>query len=262
MTAALALRRGLGLAALAALACAAPGPQVAPIPLGHGRVVLSPLNVALRTPAELQGSGAPVWAELVRYLRQQDRPLAVVDPADAERLWGSARGELERAGAVVDPSSTASRFAELLAAHVDYEVLVMPSLVVRQARIGGYRASWDGVQRDLPVRGALPIAFPVVGGLSGVTVSGYRGRIAAASLYVAILASDGEPLYEGLAGLDLIQELTQLARPHDAPKWSLAPRRDAFADGDALREGIERAFARRLSKTASSLRDQAGSRSE
>jgi hypothetical protein len=85
--------------------------------------------------------------------------------------------------------------------------------------------------------------------LPGLRVSGYRGSIAAASLYVVILAPDGEPLYEGLAGLDLIQEVAPTSRPHQAPEWSLAPRRDSFADPAGLREGIELAFERRLRST-------------
>lgn len=191
-----------------------------------------------------------MWSELVAYLRQQDRPLAVLAQADAEHLFGAARAELERAGDGADPRATASRFARLLAAHVDYEVLVMPSLVVRHARVHGYQTSWDGVRRPLPLRSASPIPSAFDAGASGVTVSGYRGRIGAASLYVATLASDGELLYEGLAGLDLIQEVAQVARPHHAPEWSLAPRSDSFADPAGLREGVELAFVRRLPKTA------------
>ncbi len=242
-------RRALALA-LAALACASPGTQDAPTAPGYGRVVVAPLNLGLAAPAELAGGGAPVWNELLHYLRRLDRPLAVLDAPGAGRLWSSARVELEGSGAVVDPRSTASRFAERLAEQVDYGVLVMPSLVVRKARIGGYQASWDGVRRDLPLRGSLPIASALQDAVSGVAVAGYRGSIAAASLYVLILASDGEPLYESLAGLDLIQEIAQVARIHHAPKWSLEPRRDSFADTAGLRQGVERAFERSLPATA------------
>jgi hypothetical protein len=231
--------------ALAALACAAPGPQAEPIAPGHGRIVVAPLNLGIAAPAEVAGAGAPVWDELLRYLRRLDRPLAVLDAPGSGRLWGSARAELERSGARVDPRSTASRFAELLAAQVDYGVLVMPSLVVRKARIGGQRATWDGVSRDLPLRSAAPLTR-IEDALPGVRVDGYRGSIAAASLYVAILAADGEPLYEGLAGLDVIQEVASVAQPHGGPAWSLEPRRDSFADAAGLREGIELAFERKL----------------
>jgi len=240
------------LAALAALACAAPGTPgsdaVASLPRPD-RVVVAPLNLALRLPAELQGSEAPVWEELLRYLAAQDRRLAVVEASDAARLWNSAATEVEASGAALEPRAVASRFAELLAGHAEYGVLVMPSLVVRRARVGGHQVWWDGVRRALPTRTPLPLSID--NGISGVAISGYRGSIAAASLYVAILSSDGETLYEGLGGLDVIQEVARVARTHDAPRWSLAPRRDSFDDAAELREGIERAFERRLPATAS-----------
>jgi hypothetical protein len=254
MTATFVLRRTVAIAtiaALAALACAAPAPQLASHAPGPGRLIVAPLNLALIAPAELAGGGEPVWDELLRYLRQQDRPLGVLDASDAGRLFGEARRELERSGATVDPRSTAARFAELLAAQVDYGVLVMPSLVVRKARIGGYRASWDGVSHALPVRSGLPVAPMVENAIGGVAVNGYRGNIAAASLYVALFAPDGEPLYEGLAGLDLIQQIEPVAGgPLRPPRYALAPRQDSFADASRLREGIERAFERRLPASA------------
>src|SRR5262245_31763559 len=233
--------------AAAALACASPGPEGAPAP-GPGRIVVAPLNLGITAPAELAGADGPVWDELLRYLRRLDRPLAVLDAPSAGRLWASARAELERAGGVVDPTRTASRFAERLAEEVDYAVLIMPSLVVRKARIGGQRASWDGVSRDLPQRGALPFTR-VEEALAGIRIEGFRGSIAAASLYVAMVAPDGESLYEGLAGLDVIQEVAPVARPRQGREWSLEPRRDAFADAAGLREGIELAFERRLPAT-------------
>jgi len=104
------------------------------------------------------------------------------------------------------------------------------------------------VRRDLPARTPLPLSID--DGI-GVAISGYRGSIAAASLYVAILSSEGKILYEGLGGLDVIQEVASAARVHDAPRWALAPRRDSMNDAAELREGIERAFERRLGATAS-----------
>jgi hypothetical protein len=245
-------RSGLAaLAALAALACAAPatpGSDAVALLPRPDRVVVAPLNLGVRLPPELRGSETPVREELLRYLGAQDRTLAVVDASDAARLWNAAAAEVEASGAAFGPGAVASRFAQLLAGHAEYGVLVMPSLVVRRARVGGHHAWWDGVRRALPTRTPLPLS--VDDGISGLAISGYRGSIAAASLYVAILASDGKMLYEGLGGLDVIQEVARVARAHDAPQWSLEPRRDSFADAAELREGIERAFERGLPATA------------
>lgn len=235
--------------ALTVLACASSGEPGTPAPRPD-RVVVAPLNLSLRTPDELLGSAALVWPEILRYLGAQDRKLSVVEADGAARLWQAAVRDLERSGAAAEPRAAASRFARLLADHVDYDVLVMPALVVRRARVGGRQAWWDGVRRELPARAPLPLSIDDA--IGGVVISGYRGDIAAASLYVAILAADGEPLYEGLGGLDVIQEIARVPRTHDAPEWTLEPRRDAFADAAGLRDGIERAFERRLPPTASS----------
>jgi hypothetical protein len=241
------------LVALVALGCASHATRgseaMAALPRPD-HVVVAPMNLGLRLPAELRGSEAAVWEELLRYLGAQDRTLAVVAASDAARLWNAAAAEIAASGAPQEPRAVASRFAELLAGHAEYGVLVMPSLVLRRARVGGHHAWWDGVRRDLPARTPLPLS--IEDGISGIAISGYRGRIAAASLYVAILSPGGETLYEGLGGLGVIQEVARVARAHDAPEWSLAPRRDALADAAELREGIERAFERRLPATASS----------
>ena len=57
-----------------------------------------------------------------------------------------------------------------------------------------------------------PLPLTIDDGITGVAISGCRASIAAASLYVAVLASDGEPVYEGLAGLDVIQEVARGCR--------------------------------------------------
>jgi hypothetical protein len=235
----------LVLLAAGALACASPAtPGPAATAPRLGRVIVVPLNLGLHTPSELRDGEAAVWSELIGYLRAQDRSLAVVEADDALALWGDALDELADSADPVGSRAAASRFAQLLAEHVEYDVVVIPSLVIRRARVGGNHASWDGVRRPLPVRTPLPIASAVDTGLEGVTVSGFKGSIAAASLHVAMLGADGEPLYEGLAGLDVIQELTHGAAA-PAAEWTLAPRGDSFADASGLREGVERAFARR-----------------
>jgi len=235
--------------AVAALACAAPAlPRAEETAAARrlGRVVVAPLNLGLRAPPELRGSEARVWNELLRYLRAQDRSLSVVDERDAEALWSDAVALLEQAGAPIEPRAAASRFARLLAEHAEYDVVVLPSLVVRRARVGGSQASWDGTRRPLPVRSPVPRGPVGDTELHGVTFHGYAGSVAAASLHVAVVGSDGEPLYEGLAGLDVIQELTRGAGARGAAEWTLAPRSDAFADASGLRQGVERAFARRV----------------
>ncbi len=241
-------------AALAALACASartPSAEQAADTLHLGRVVLAPLNLGLRVPPELQDVGEPVWHELLRHFQAHDRQVAVIAPADAELAWMDAIAELERSGTTPDLPTASAHFARRLREQVDYELLLMPSLVLRSARVHGRRAHWDGVHRRLRVR-ATPMNGPIIEiGLLGnhPEVSGLTGRIAAASLHVAVLSSDGRFVYQGLGGLDLIQEAT-LDRRAPRKTWQLVPREAPFADVECLRQGIALAFERKLPRTA------------
>jgi len=114
--------------------------------------------------------------------------------------------------------------------------------VLRSARIDGQRASWDGTRRKLPMRARVPA--DLADGLGGG--AGYRGTVAAASLYVALVGPDGRSLFEGLAGLDVVQQLVRGRRGQGGAPWLLEARPDPFDDPQALRSGVERAFARPL----------------
>ena len=75
---------------------------------------------------------------------------------------------------------------------------------------------------------------------AAVQVAGLRGKVAAVSLHVVILGPDGAQVQEGLGGLDVLQE----ARRDDDADGGLrfALRAEPFADPDAVREGVVRAF--------------------
>jgi hypothetical protein len=244
----------LAAAALAALACAGaptPSAEQATTTLGAKRILLAPLNLALRVPAELRDVDEPVWHELLRHFQAQDRHVTVVAPVDAELLWMDTMAELEQSGAAHDLPTASAHFARRLAEHTDYGLLLMPSLVLRSARVHGRHAYWDGVRRRLHVR-ATPMHGPIIEiGLPGnkLGIWGLRGKISAASLYVAVLSPDGRFVYQGIGGLDLLQEAS-LDRRAPSATWQLALREAPFADVEALRQGIALAFERELPRTA------------
>jgi hypothetical protein len=90
----------------------------------------------------------------------------------------------------------------------------------------------------------------VVRPAGAVTVPGLRGKIAAISLHVSVLRPDGTHVYEGLGGLDLIQEAHR-DNPWEG-RWTFNTRLEPFTEPGHLREGIERAFERPLLATARS----------
>jgi hypothetical protein len=246
----------LAVLAVAALACASaqkPGDEQAESALGFRRVLMTPFNLALSVPEELQDIDEPVWYELLRHFQAHDRQVTVIEPVDAELLWLDALDDLEQSGKTPDLETASSHFARLVGEQVNYELLLMPSLVLRSARVQGRNAYWDGVRRRLHVRG-MPMSGPITEiGLPGSNpgVWGLKGRVTAASLHVAFLARDGRLLYQGLAGLDLIQEaIPDRRRPRDS--WQLVPREAPFADVASLREGLALAFERGMPRTAHS----------
>jgi hypothetical protein len=240
--------RGAGLlsvAALALVACANP-----PVPSGSiamdapaRRIVVAPLNLAIRTPSELVGKGEPVWHQLLGHFQALDKQVAVISPISAERLWLEARLDLDLSDRSRALATARSRFAKALAGHRPYDLLVIPSLVLRSARMQGIYAHWDDSRRVVP-GGSVMIDTSAVGFFQphgSMEVPGLRGKVAAASLHVAVLRSDGTALYEGLGGLDLIQQVSRDDRRAGGWKYELRP--EPFGDDDNLREGVERAFA-------------------
>jgi hypothetical protein len=205
-------------------------------------VVVAPLNVAVRAPADLASKGDPVWTELLSYFQRQDRQVAVLSPLSAERLWLAATSDLDLSDRQAALRTAYSRFARELAGHRDFDLLVVPSLVVRPAQVSGLHASWDGVQR--PVPNAATAVQRGVGDLTGpgadLLTGGLTGKVAAASLHVVVLRADGTRLYDGLGGLDVLQE----ARRDNSPDGALrfAARRQPFPNREWVAEGVERAF--------------------
>jgi hypothetical protein len=245
----------LAIATLAIAACATspPGPNASgalDAPVRH--VVVAPLNLVIGTPTELDGQGERVWHELLRHFQSLDKRVSVISPISAERLWLEATLDLD----LSDPRRALeigrARFAKQLAEHRAYDVLVLPSVVLRPARLHGVYASWDGVQRFVPGGPDMidPGLATVLQSPGGLEVTGLRGRVAAASLHVAVLRPDGARLYEGIGGLDLIQEVE---RDRRTGEWTFAMRPEPFGDSEHLREGVERAFETALWRADTSL---------
>jgi hypothetical protein len=230
----------VAVAALALAACASPPRPTEPDALGFERVIVAPLNLTVRTPEELAGKGDPVWDELLHALEARSEKIAFIAPASARALWIEATGDLDLSDRSRALRTARSRFARLLATHRAYDALVVPSLVLRAARVWGWQASWDGVQRS-----ALgPFESMGSGGLghgqSSMSPSNVTGVLSGASLHVAVLDSEGQLLYEGLGGLALAQTPR---RRETLGGWTFEPRPEPFADRDQVREGIGIALA-------------------
>ncbi len=240
-------------AALLLAACVSPGTpsaDSAKAPIEADRILVAPLNVALRAPAELREFEAPIWRALLRHFQELDRSVSTLSRGDANRVWTDALAALEASGAEPDLESMFAAFASHLATLADYDLLVMPAVVVRSARVHGSQAFWDGARRELP--GAARLTGPI-GELAFRGAPFARreleGHIAAASLHVTLMTPDGLTVYQGLGGLDVIQELTPARRGARGPV-AVSLRTNPFDEPEQLRKGIARAFERPLRKGA------------
>lgn len=211
-----------------------------------GRVVLVPLNLAVRAAPEVEPGIDPVWEELVRYFEAREPRVASLARDSATDLWKAAASEPEaRDGAGKRNVYAAyAHFARRVAQQVEYDSIVIPSLVMRAAKARGQRATWDGVHRIVDTPRAAIAGFETQGNVN-LAVNGIRGNIGAVSLHVAVLTPEGELRFEGTGGLALLQ------RPALTPEEGgngvrLTPKSEPFDDRNALREGIESAFVRPL----------------
>jgi hypothetical protein len=213
--------------------------------LGSGRLVLVPVNLGVRPNTEVQAGLEPVWSEMLRHFGTGERPVTALERTSAIALWNEIVSDMDRRGKK-DLYAAYTEFAESISEQLDYDTIVFPSLVLRAARLHGSGASWDGVRRhvDAPLVGHEAVS-KITGPDLVVSRDGLTGEIAAASLHVAVLDSDGKLRFEGAGGLTLLQKLVQGEKWGDA-KLGVASRDDAFANVEELREGIVAAFRRPL----------------
>jgi hypothetical protein len=226
-----------------ALGCASastPAPSERTVLAGNWArtLLILPLNVAAVMPAELEASGPVVWEELEIYLRAQGKELKTVSFANARKLWLGAirRVRAGEKGAKAGFDDAAQALVLELAAHAQFDGVIVPSLFVRETPIEGQSARWDGVERQVEFefhgRGAGAAAPPPVEGLGP-----------AASLHVVVLDAQGNKLQEALRGLDLLVDVRVTEPSSTGPSFEFSTRRDPLANRAHVREGIAEALA-------------------
>jgi hypothetical protein len=222
----------------------APAAPATDAPLGSGRVVLVPLNLGVRATSEVEPGVQPVWREILSHFAAKEQPATALERKSATGLWNEVMAEVS-AQPQPDVYKAYALFARRIAEQVDYSAIVFPSLVTRAARVQGDVAAWDGVRRPVDL-GVPETLGPVIGSDLMVSAKGVRGEIAAASLHVAVLSSDGELRFEGAGGLSVLQKLDEEADVKGDAQVAMELRENAFADASELREGVETAFRRPL----------------
>jgi hypothetical protein len=233
----------LGLGA-AALWLAAPAESAEPrsAALGPGRVVVVPVNLAVRAAAELEPGLDPVFRALVAYFASQQKPAVVITRSDAGVLWNEVMADEKRASGGGDLYAAYRRFTRRVAEQAEFGSIVFPTLVTHAARLDWRTAHWDGIHRPIEVPGKFRESIERFGdGKIWVDRHGAQGELAAASLHVAVFSPTGELIHEGTGGLVLLQELAPPAKRDDIELITVM-RKNPFEAPDQLREGIAVAF--------------------
>jgi hypothetical protein len=201
------------------------------------RVVIAPLNLAVRLAPDLEEAVEPVEAEMIRYFQAHGARVAVIWPADARWLWrdstaasqGSESPALDLKMAA-DLETAAGAFVRALDEHADFDLLVMPSLVYREARVTGRHAHWDGVRRRLTVH------TPMASG-ENLHTTDWSGRIAALSLHTLVFTPEGRRVFHGWGGIDLVHDAV-LVKRGSSDRSFLRLQQQLIENPEHVREGV------------------------
>jgi len=229
---------------------------------GATRVVVAPLNLPVQLAPDLEDAVDPVSAEMIRYLKGRGSRVAVIWAPDAWALWRDSMEAVKASGRLApDVADVAATFSHALADHADYDLIVFPSLVYRDARVTGRFAQWDGVKRRIRFRArssgvavgrAQAVPDPVFSteqSAEAGEVPGWRGRITGLSIHTLVFTPQGRGVYQGFGGLDLVHDAVQEREGSPDPVLQLHPK--LLENSDHVREGVALALDPYLAKKRS-----------
>jgi hypothetical protein len=198
---------------------------------GSPRVVIAPLNLAVRLALDLGEAVEPVEAEIIRYFQSHGMRVAVIWPADARWLWRHSMAASQGSeSAALDLETAGGVFVRALGEHADFDLLVMPSLVYRKARVTGRHASWDGVRRRVTLQ-----ARTVTG--ENLHTTDWGGRITGLSLHALVFTPEGRRVFQGWGGIDLVHDAV-LVKGGSSERSFLRLQQQLLENPEHLREGV------------------------
>jgi hypothetical protein len=205
--------------------------------------MLFPLNTVVPVPSGLEPGVDSVEIELRRYLESHERRVQAPAPRDAHAAWLAAAQALkaEVGDSGMSFEGAARVLARQLAGAHRFDALVLPWIALRPAKVRGRSVTWDGVTRTLRVVNPS--------GRSLGFLEDFQAQAAVPSIRVAVFSAQGEKIFEGAGGLDLVHALSVEGEP---PRIDARPRprSEIFSDRAPIREGIAVAFDPLLPRTA------------
>jgi len=219
--------------------CATPGQAPAPPLPGADRLIVAPLNLAVKLPVELEDGVQPVRDAILAYLQRRNARVAVVWPSDAWELWQSAMAQTESVGNESRRLDKAvGLFVVELARSAEFSAFILPTLVYREAKLWGDTARWDGVRRKLPTRTRLTVSSRLSTLEPGLGDAQVRGaEVPGVSLHVLVFDREGHRIYEGLGGLDLVHAVL-ITGSKATGHGTLVQEVNPFRNPENLEEGV------------------------
>lgn len=209
-----------GLVLLAACATSVPSHDYAIEPGQEGAprvtsVLLAPMNAFSGIPEELEEGANRAFAATRGYLEEHGKAVRTVSLFEFRR---TASGVASKTGQDDELAFRRDLVAALRESH-EFDVLVLPDLAIRPAKLASRSVRWDGVRRRAP----------------GPPTYVWEGSTTAASLHVRVVGSDGTQLFEGIGGLDVLFE-------PNIREERMVLIEGLLSDPEHLREGVRVAF--------------------
>lgn len=227
----------LGLALLTA--CSSPGGNRVSGDTRFERAFLFPLNVVVAMPGELEPGAERVDAALGSYLAERGRSFETLPFSDARVAWlASVKACMAAASSGCKGfEGAAGVLTQRLRSAREFDVLILPYLLMRPVRVSGSRARWDGVERMLET-GVEHMRGGDVWLLNNIA------QAQGSSLALFVFSADGRKIFEGVGGLDLPYriEIPREQPTADELRYRFVPVPDLFDEPQHLREGIAIAF--------------------
>lgn len=209
------------------------------------RLVVAPMNLAVKLPIELEDGVDPVREEIITYLQRRHAHVAIIWPEDAWRLWRESM-----AAAIADApaggriEAAVGRFVTELRQHAEFGAFMLPTLAYREAKVWGQTARWDGVRRRLSLRGRVDAGAQLQTLDAPIGESSIAGqRVPGVSLHVLVFSPEGTRTFESWGGLDLVHAAL-VTGSTETGHGSLVQDTSPFRDRENLREGVAIALDR------------------
>ena len=161
------------------------------------------------------------------------RTSVLLDQQASHEAWRAAFADQTLEGSAGEVArrvlaKTARRLAERHRA----DAVIAPAVVVREARLDGRMARWDGIQRKVDIRFPDGTHFAKDMAFSG------EGSVRGTSLWLVVYTADGTRVHENIRAIELLDEV----HVRDMG-FQMVARRDLGRNPDLLRRAVGRALA-------------------